>query len=358
MTRSRAAAVSAAALGALLLGALTGACGNDETGEGSTSTTRSTVTSMVTTSAPAAGSASTDVPADGSAELVACSGGRSRRSAAQRRPTATSSPSSARSSRSRTSRTARPATSRRSSSSPRSTTWTSPTSRRRDAVTGDQARCLRGRCRCGAGRHRALRRAAAPGDGVRRCHPGAPEPPGRQPGPAPARVRALRLRAAWTWHAEPMTNPLDDLVGRWVGEGSGDYPTIEPFTYREVLEIVAVPGRPLATWRSTTVDGPTGEPRHSEVGFLRRTVDGAELVLAHGFGVTEIAVVTPGGPGELPRRIGLRLLLPDGEVGRRRRADDLGPRRRARVHHVDGGGRGGDDTSPLRPPGARLTGNG
>jgi hypothetical protein len=95
-----------------------------------------------------------------------------------------------------------------------------------------------------------------------------------------------------------MTNPLDDLVGRWVGEGSGDYPTIEPFSYREVLEIDAVPGRPLATWRSTTVDGPTGEPRHSEVGFLRRTVDGAELVLAHGFGVTEIAVVTSGGPGE------------------------------------------------------------
>jgi hypothetical protein len=90
-----------------------------------------------------------------------------------------------------------------------------------------------------------------------------------------------------------MTNPLDELVGRWVGEGSGNYPTIDPFTYREVLEIVAVPGRPLATWRSTTVDGSTGEPRHSEVGFLRRTVDGAELVLAHGFGVTEIAVLTP-----------------------------------------------------------------
>ena len=70
MTRSRTAAVSVAALGALVLGALTGACSSDETGEGSTSTTRSTVTSMVTTSAPTAGTASSAVPADGNAELV------------------------------------------------------------------------------------------------------------------------------------------------------------------------------------------------------------------------------------------------------------------------------------------------
>lgn len=70
MMRSRAAAVSAAALGALLLGAQVGACASDETGEGSTSTSRSTVTSMVTTSAPAAGSASTALPAAGSPELA------------------------------------------------------------------------------------------------------------------------------------------------------------------------------------------------------------------------------------------------------------------------------------------------
>ena len=94
-----------------------------------------------------------------------------------------------------------------------------------------------------------------------------------------------------------MTNPLERLSGRWVGEGVGDYPTIEPFTYREVLEIATAPGRPLATWRSTTTDGPTGAPRHSEVGFLRAVGDGVELVLSHGFGVTEISVATPDDPG-------------------------------------------------------------
>lgn len=82
----------------------------------------------------------------------------------------------------------------------------------------------------------------------------------------------------------------EHLVGTWVGEGTGAYPTITPFAYREVLEITTLPARPMATWRSVTTDGSTGEPRHGETGFLRSVGDGGELVLAHGFGVTEIAV--------------------------------------------------------------------
>lgn len=89
-----------------------------------------------------------------------------------------------------------------------------------------------------------------------------------------------------------MTQAHEQLIGRWIGEGTGDYPTVQPFTYREVLEIDALPGRPLATWRSTTTDARTGEPRHSEVGFLRSSGDQCELVLAHSFAVTEIAVAT------------------------------------------------------------------
>jgi hypothetical protein len=87
-----------------------------------------------------------------------------------------------------------------------------------------------------------------------------------------------------------MTYAFDVLLGRWVGEGTGEYPTIEPFTYRETLEITALEGRPLASWRSTTTDAVTGAARHAETGFLRATEAGCELVLAHGFGVTEITV--------------------------------------------------------------------
>lgn len=87
-----------------------------------------------------------------------------------------------------------------------------------------------------------------------------------------------------------MTFPFEQLVGRWVGEGSGEYPTIAPFSYRETLEVVALAGRPMATWRSTTSDASSGAARHAETGFLRATANGCELVVAHGFGVTEIAV--------------------------------------------------------------------
>lgn len=86
-----------------------------------------------------------------------------------------------------------------------------------------------------------------------------------------------------------MTYAFDLLAGRWVGEGDGEYPTIEPFSYRETLEITVLDDRPLATWRSTTTDAVTGAARHAETGFLRVTAEGCELVLSHGFGVTEIA---------------------------------------------------------------------
>ncbi len=85
----------------------------------------------------------------------------------------------------------------------------------------------------------------------------------------------------------------DLLVGLWTGEGAGEYPTINPFAYRETLLIEAVPGRPLATWKSTTVDAVSGEARHSEVGFLRSDPTGCELVLAHGFGIGEVARSEP-----------------------------------------------------------------
>jgi hypothetical protein len=87
----------------------------------------------------------------------------------------------------------------------------------------------------------------------------------------------------------PDAHPLAELAGTWRGSGEGEYPTIDDFAYDEELTIAPVPGRPVAHWRSTTRDAATGEPRHAESGFLRATPEGVELVVAHGFGVVEVA---------------------------------------------------------------------
>lgn len=87
-------------------------------------------------------------------------------------------------------------------------------------------------------------------------------------------------------------HPFAALAGTWRGSGEGEYPTIEDFTYTEEIVVLPVPDRPLAHWRSTTKDGPTGEPRHAESGFLRSTLAGVELVVAHGFGIVEAAAGT------------------------------------------------------------------
>ncbi|MEY2431377.1 MAG: hypothetical protein QOC92_1102 [Acidimicrobiaceae bacterium] len=84
-------------------------------------------------------------------------------------------------------------------------------------------------------------------------------------------------------------HPFDIVAGTWRGEGEGSYPTIADFAYHEELVITPVPGKPLARWASTTRDATTGEPRHAEAGFLRSTPAGIEFVVAHGFGVVEVA---------------------------------------------------------------------
>lgn len=85
-------------------------------------------------------------------------------------------------------------------------------------------------------------------------------------------------------------HPFAALAGTWRGSGRGEYPTIVDFAYDEELVVIAVPGRPVAHWRSVTRDAATGEPRHAESGFLRATPNGIELVVAHSFGIVETAV--------------------------------------------------------------------
>jgi hypothetical protein len=102
---------------------------------------------------------------------------------------------------------------------------------------------------------------------------------------------------------EPTLHPdvahLACLLGTWSGEGEGDYPTIEPFRYRETIVFGHV-GKPFLSYRQATVNLATDLPAHAEVGYLRGVGEGrVELVLAHPTGVAELAegTVEPAGDG-------------------------------------------------------------
>lgn len=80
---------------------------------------------------------------------------------------------------------------------------------------------------------------------------------------------------------------LAPLIGVWAGRGSGDYPTIEPFSYTEEVNIGHT-GKPFLTYAQRTRSD-AGTPLHAETGYLRMPSAGRiELVLAHPTGVTEI----------------------------------------------------------------------
>ncbi len=90
-----------------------------------------------------------------------------------------------------------------------------------------------------------------------------------------------------TLDLHPQLRPLSFLVGRWAGQGRGDYPTIDSFEYREEIEFGHA-GKPFLAYRQRTWS-PTGEPLHTEFGYLRPVGEAqAELVIAQPTGITEI----------------------------------------------------------------------
>ncbi|HSM01067.1 MAG TPA: FABP family protein [Acidimicrobiia bacterium] len=91
------------------------------------------------------------------------------------------------------------------------------------------------------------------------------------------------------------------LAGAWEGEGDGDFPTLEPFRYRERLRFAPHEDAPVLryvqdTWRITD-DGEVQS--HWESGFLRARDDGSiDIHDAQESGRTEILRGTPVATGD------------------------------------------------------------
>lgn len=86
----------------------------------------------------------------------------------------------------------------------------------------------------------------------------------------------------------PAVEPVAFLLGRWRGEGTGQYPTIKSFRYREEV-FFGHNGKAFLTYMQSTWSEVEARPLHGEMGFLR-IVDGkrVEFVIAQGIGISEI----------------------------------------------------------------------
>jgi THAP4-like, heme-binding beta-barrel domain len=86
----------------------------------------------------------------------------------------------------------------------------------------------------------------------------------------------------------PDLGALECLLGTWVGEGRGEYPTIEPFSYGEEIRLSHV-GKPWLAYAQRTWDLEDGSGLHAETGYWRPRPGGkVELVIAQPSGLVEV----------------------------------------------------------------------
>lgn len=79
------------------------------------------------------------------------------------------------------------------------------------------------------------------------------------------------------------------LLGRWAGEGSGEYPTLAPFLYGEEITFNHV-GKPYLAYAQRSWSLEDGRPLHAESGYWRFTSDSRiEVVIAHPTGHVEVS---------------------------------------------------------------------
>jgi hypothetical protein len=95
-----------------------------------------------------------------------------------------------------------------------------------------------------------------------------------------------------TIELNPALRPVAFLLGTWLGEGSGQYPTVQPFRYREEIRFSHT-GKTFLVYTQRTEAADDGRPLHAEMGYLRLVGgDQAELVIAQPTGYAEIEVGT------------------------------------------------------------------
>jgi hypothetical protein len=124
----------------------------------------------------------------------------------------------------------------------------------------------------------------------------------------------------------PSLRRLAGLVGTWAGDGTGHYPTMEPFVFREEL-VFAHSGKPFLTYTQRTWSG-AGAALHAEVGYVRCPTEGTvELVIAQPTGIVEID------EGTVADDNGLELVVSSSTVGRSSSAKHVTALRR-RLHVV------------------------
>jgi THAP4-like, heme-binding beta-barrel domain len=88
----------------------------------------------------------------------------------------------------------------------------------------------------------------------------------------------------------PAVKPVAFLLGTWRGEGEGQYPSIQPFRYREEI-MFSHNGKPFLIYTQRTEAIDTGQPMHGEAGYLRLVGEGrVEFVIAQPIGYAEISL--------------------------------------------------------------------
>jgi hypothetical protein len=99
-----------------------------------------------------------------------------------------------------------------------------------------------------------------------------------------------RVRPVEPAPLHPSLQPLAGLLGTWVGEGRGSYPTVDEFAYTEQVTVSHV-GKPFLAYAQRTWSTDDGRPLHAETGYWRCGPGGAlELVVAHPTGHLEMAL--------------------------------------------------------------------